>query len=407
MSQINNLNKYWKDIVSCMGCGDCGFAIRPAVGRYLVCPVKEAKGEEGFEIWFARGRMGVLKSILEEKLELSKDLAEFTYQCTECGSCTDTCHETHNPNIVLNTSKWIDHVEVWHALRQDLIKAGFAPLDRHAKLIEYMNNPDMRNPYGEPKAKKFEWLNDVKGVSKTGDIAFYAGCTEPLRQKETLLNLAKIFNSAGKEFAVIEDEWCCGSISIRIGDIEAVKPNIEHNLEQIKKTGAEKVFVACAGCYRTLKKDWPEILDQDLPFEVVNVTDVLLDLINDGSLKIPGQDIEAIKVAYHDPCHLGRHMDFYEPPREVIAKIPNTEMIELKRNRNNSWCCGAGGGVKSQFPELALDIAKDRIDEAVESGIDILLTECPFCVGNLADSVKKENTNMKVLDIIDYIATKI
>ncbi|GAG97913.1 unnamed protein product, partial [marine sediment metagenome] len=208
-------------------------------------------------------------------------------------------------------------------------------------------------PYGEPKEKKFEWLNDVKGVTKTGDLAFYAGCTEPLRQKETLLNLAKIFNAAGKEFAVIEDEWCCGSISIRIGDIEAVKPNIEYNLEQIKKTGAKKVFVACAGCYRTLKKDWPEILGQDLPFEVINVTEVLLDLINDGSLKIPGQDIEAIKVAYHDPCHLGRHMDFYEPPRGVIVKIPNTEMIELRRNRNNAWCCGAGGGVKSQFPELA------------------------------------------------------
>ena len=351
--------------------------------------------------------MNVLKSILEGNLDLSKELAEFAYQCSECGSCTDTCHETHNPYIVLNTSKWIDHVEVWHALRQDLIKAGFAPLDRHAKLIEYMNNPDMRNPYGEPKAKKFEWLNDVKGVSKMGDITFYAGCTEPLRQKETLLNLAKIFNSAGKEFAVIEDEWCCGSIAIRIGDIESVKPNIEHNLEQIKKTGAKKVFVACAGCYRTLKKDWPEIFGQDLPFEVVNVTEVLLDLINDGSLKIPEKDIEAIKVAYHDPCHLGRHMDFYEPPREVIVKIPNTEMIELRRNRNNAWCCGAGGGVKSQFPELALDIAKDRIDEAVESGIDILLTECPFCVGNLADSVKKEKTNMKVLDIIDYIATKI
>ncbi len=389
------------------GCGDCGYAIRPAVGRYLVCPVKEAKGEEGFEIWFSRGRMNVLKSILEGSLDLSKELAEFVYQCSECGSCTDTCHESHNPYIILNTSKWIDHVEVWHALRQDLIKAGFAPLDRHAKLIEYMNNPDMRNPYGEPKEKKFEWLNDVKGVSKTGNLAFYTGCTEPLRQKETLLNLAKIFNSAGKEFAVIEDEWCCGSIALRIGDVEAVKPNIEHNIEQIKKTGAKKVFVACAGCYRTLKKDWPEILGQDLPFEVVNVTEVLLDLINDGSLQIPEKDIETIKVAYHDPCHLGRHMDFYEPPREVIAKIPNTEMIELRRNRNNAWCCGAGGGVKSQFPELALEIAKERIDEAVESGIDILLTECPFCVENLADSVKKENPNMKVLDIIDYIATKI
>lgn len=407
MSDLKNLKKQWKAIMSCMSCGDCGFSIRPAVGRFLTCPVKEAKGEEGWEIWFSRGRMSVLKSILEGQLKLNKDLAEYAYQCSECGSCTAVCHQTHNPMIVLNTSKWIDHVDVWEALRRDLVEAGFAPLDRHAKLIENMNNPEMRNPYGEPKEKKYEWIKEAKGISKTGEIAFFAGCTEPLRQNETLINLGRIFEAAGKEFAVIDDEWCCGSISLRVGDIESVKENIEHNLEQIKKTGASKVFVACAGCYRTIKKDWPEITGEELPFEVINVTEILSDLIDKGSLKIPERDDEPENIVYHDPCHLGRHMGLYDPPRELIKKIPNTELVELKRTREAAWCCGAGGGVKSEFSDLALEIASNRINEVIESGINVLLTVCPFCVGNLSECVKNKNANIKVIDIIDYIASKL
>ncbi len=110
MSELKHLKKEWKAIMSCMGCGDCGYAIIPAVDRYLTCPVKEAKGDEGFEIYFARGRMNVLKSILEEQIPLSRELAEFIYECTECGNCTEVCHMSQYEYIFLNTSKWIDHV---------------------------------------------------------------------------------------------------------------------------------------------------------------------------------------------------------------------------------------------------------------------------------------------------------
>ena len=88
VSKLENLKKEWKAVFSCMNCGDCGYAIRPVVGRYLTCPVKEAKGEEWFEIDFSRGRMNVLKSLLEGKIPLSKILANWVYQCSECGNCT-------------------------------------------------------------------------------------------------------------------------------------------------------------------------------------------------------------------------------------------------------------------------------------------------------------------------------
>jgi Fe-S oxidoreductase len=121
--------------------------------------------------------------------------------------------------------------------------------------------------------------------------------------------------------------------------------------------------------------------------------------------------VEKFKVTYHDPCHLGRHMNLYEIPREVISKLPGVELIEMKRNRENAWCCGAGGGVKSQFSDLALDIAKDRINEAIDAGADILTTSCPFCIGNFIDAYNdlesKLQDKIKVIDIIDFIASMI
>lgn len=411
MSNLKHLKEEWKAVFSCMGCGDCGYAIRPAVGRYLTCPVKEAKGEEGFEIYFSRGRMNILKSLLEGKIHLSKELAKWVYQCSECGNCTEVCHMTQNENIILPTCKWIDHVKVWDALRKDLIEAGFAPLDRHRNIVDYMNNDTMKNPYGEEKTKKFEWTKEFPEIKDKGEFIFFGGCTMPLRQVDTLKNMMKILTVTGKEIAMSKDESCCGSIALRIGNEKSVLETLKHNVEEFKKMGAKTLFTACAGCYRTWKKDYPELLGEALPFEVKHITEVLTDMLNNNEIPFKTEEGEKLKVTYHDPCHLGRHMDLYEIPREIISKIPGIELIEMKRNRKNAWCCGAGGGVKSQFPDLALEISKERIREAVESGADILTTSCPFCIGNLKDAYKEMARNVqekiKLVDIIDLLASKI
>jgi len=393
------------------GCGDCGYAIRPAVDRYLTCPVKEAKDEEGFEIYFARGRMNVLKSILEGQLSLSRELAELVYECSECGNCTEVCHMSQNEYVILPTCNWIDHVKVWEALRKDLVEAGFAPLERHSDLVEYMNDDKMRNPYGEDKDEKFDWIKEFPEIKERGELMFFGGCTMPLRQVETLKNMMKILKAAGKEIAMTKDEWCCGSIAIRIGDEKSLTETIKHNIEEFKERGAKTLFTACAGCYRTWKKDYPELLGEKLPFEVKHITEIIIELLNNNQIPFKKEEGEMIKVTYHDPCHLGRHMNLYDIPREVITKIPGIELIEMKRNRNNAWCCGAGGGVKSQFPELAVKISKERIREAVDSSAQILTTSCPFCINNLNNAYEEMDTmvkeKIKVVDIIDFIASKI
>jgi len=411
MSELKNLKEHWKDVFSCMGCGDCGYSIRPAVGRYLTCPVKEAKGEEGFEISFSRGRMNVLKSVLEGKIPLSKELAEWVYECSECGNCTEVCHMSQNENIMLPTCNWIDHVKLWEALRKDLVDAGFAPLEKHSNLINYIDNINMKNPYGENKIEKYEWITEISDLKDKGEYVFFGGCTMPLRQKDTLKNMMKILRVAGMSVAISKDEWCCGSIALRIGDPRSLSEIVKHNIEEFKNMGAKTIFTACAGCYRTWKKDYPELLGEELPFEVKHITEILVDLLKDNKIPFRSEEGEHNKITYHDPCHLGRHMDLYDIPRELISKIPRIELVEMKRNRQNAWCCGAGGGVKSQFPDLALNISKERIIEAVETGASTLTTSCAFCIGNLSDAYKEMEIEIQekiqIVDIIDIIASKL
>ncbi|MFX0033010.1 MAG: (Fe-S)-binding protein [Promethearchaeota archaeon] len=394
-----------------MGCGDCGYAIRTAVGRYLTCPVKEAKEDEGFELYFSRGRMNVLKSILQGQIPLSKELAEWVYQCSECKNCTEVCHMTQNENIILPTCNWIDHVKVWEALRKDLVEAGFAPLVRHDSLLEYMNEDKMRNPYGEEKKKKLDWINQFPELKGAGELMFFGGCTMPLRQVTTLKNMMKILTTAGKNIAISRDEWCCGSIALRIGDEKSLSELIKHNVNVFKSKGTKTLFTACAGCYRTWKKDYPEIIGDKLPFEVKHITEILIDLLRNKQIAFKSEFGDKVKVTYHDPCHLGRHMNLYDVPREVIKMIPGIELIEMKRNRKNAWCCGAGGGVKSQFSDLAIKISMERVQEAIDSGAQVLLTSCPFCIGNLNDSLREMNqaaeNKIKIMDIIDFVASKI
>ncbi|MFW9951949.1 MAG: (Fe-S)-binding protein, partial [Candidatus Thorarchaeota archaeon] len=342
---------------------------------------------------------------------LSKELAKWVYECSECGNCSEVCHMSQNEHVILPTCQWIDHVKVWDALRKDLVEAGFAPIGRHNQLVEYLTNDIMKNPYNENNTKKFEWLKEFPEVKEQGDFVFFGGCTIPLRQNTTLKSMMRILNAAGKTIALSKDEWCCGSIVLRIGDEKPIYDFISHNVETFKNLGAKTIFTACAGCYRTWKKDYPELLGEELPFEVKHITEILVELLRNNQIPFKSFEGEPIKVTYHDPCHLGRHMGMYDIPRQLISKIPGIELVEMKRIKQNAWCCGAGGGVKSEFPELALNIAKERIKEAIETEASILTTSCPFCIGNLTDAYNSLDINdkqkIKIIDILDLIAQRI
>jgi Fe-S oxidoreductase len=231
-------------------------------------------------------------------------------------------------------------------------------------------------------------------------IVYFPGCMATFRTKNIAKSTIELLGKAGVEFKLLgKDEWCCGSVLLRTGEQEGAKKTAEHNIQAFKDADANEVVTSCAGCFRTLKKDYQDLFgEQD--FEVYHIVQFIKRLIDDGKLKFSKKDL---KVTYHDPCHLGRHSKVYEEPRDILKSMPGVELVEMQRNRANARCCGAGGGVASAFKELAEDMADSRIEEAVETGAEVLVSPCPFCVYALKSAAERVNADIKVMDLVELL----
>lgn len=213
-------------------------------------------------------------------------------------------------------------------------------------------------------------------------MLYFRGCTA--REKQTSIAEAteKLLNLAGVDYHILKDEACCGSVLLRTGFLKEAQEQIAKNSEAFKD---ETVLTSCAGCYKTLKEDYENI-------DVIHISQLLNQLIGEGKLNFSKNDF---RVTYHDSCHLGRHMEIFDDPRSVIESV--ADLVEMENNRENSLCCGAGGGVKSAYPEIADEMAKSRIGQAKDTECEILITACPFCKLNL------ENDEMEVLDLTEFL----
>ena len=213
-------------------------------------------------------------------------------------------------------------------------------------------------------------------------MLYFRGCTA--REKETSIQKAteKLLDIAGVDYHILEDEKCCGSVLLRTGFFNEAQRQIEKNTEVLK---GEKIITSCAGCYKTLKDDYEGL-------DVIHISQLLDELIRDGKLNLEKGELD---VTYHDSCHLARHMEVFDEPRNVIGALAN--LVEMENNRENSLCCGAGGGVKSAYPEIATQMARTRIDQAMDTGCKTLVTACPFCKLNLS------NDELEVLDLTEFL----
>lgn len=242
-------------------------------------------------------------------------------------------------------------------------------------------------------------------------IVYFAGCMATYREQNIAKTTIALLKKLNVNFTMLgSEEWCCGSVMLRSGNSEVAQKMIEHNVKAIKDLGADTVVTSCAGCYRTLKQDYPKYID-DLGFEVLHTPEFLLKYIEGGKIEFTAMP-EPLKVTYHDPCHLGRHMNIYDHPRQVLQAIPNLELVEMIRSRENARCCGSGGGVASAYKSLANDMADTRLKDALETGANILTSACPFCTYALKSAAERAKVTgkLRVIDfselIIDHIKYK-
>lgn len=213
-------------------------------------------------------------------------------------------------------------------------------------------------------------------------LIYFRGCTA--RQKQTGIQKAteKLLKSANINYRILDDEACCGSVLLRTGFLKEAQDQIDKNTEVFKD---ETILTSCAGCYKTLKEDYSGL-------DVIHISQLLNQLIQENKLVFTKKDLN---VTYHDSCHLGRHMEVFDEPREVIKSV--ADLVEMENIRENSLCCGAGGGVKSAYPEIAEEMAKSRIKEAKNTKCETLITSCPFCKLNLS------NDELEVLDLTEFL----
>ncbi len=222
-------------------------------------------------------------------------------------------------------------------------------------------------------------------------MLYYKGCTAAEKIPEIADATEYLLQKAGIKYHTIENEKCCGSVLLRTGFKNEAIEQMKENVNQLKEFQDETIVTSCAGCYKTLKKDYKEILNEE--FNVIHISQLLNKLIKEGKIN---PEKENITVTYHDPCHLCRHAGESEAPREVIKTVANLK--EMPHIKDNALCCGSGGGVKSAYGDLSNDIAKTRMDEAKETNADLLVTACPFCKLNLSS-----NSDMEVLDLSEFI----
>ncbi len=375
--------EHYKDIVyQCGKCGTCRTVYKDAYWS-RICP----SGEFGqFEAYFLGGKNLLSWAVTSDKLKWSEDLAKIFYHCSVCLACTQQCQI---PEIHHYAGEWL------MAMREEAVRLGFGPMPEQARYTEHINKE--HNPYMEKHEDRTNWLPSHIKQSPDAKIAYFVGCTTSYREQNVAIATAEILNSLQIEFKILKDERCCGSPVYMTGQAEKAKKIAEENVKMFKDEGIEKIITSCAGCYRTLKETYPKKFGLDHGIEVIHMPKFLLDMVNSGELKF-NKEIN-MKITYHDPCHIGRHMGIYEPPRKVLNKIPGIELVEMDRNRHNAWCCGSGGGVRSAFKDLSTFAADERIEEAKGTSAEAIVSCCPFCLNQFKTHIK--DNEIKAFDIAE------
>jgi Fe-S oxidoreductase len=319
--------------------------------------------------------------------------SEDLWLCTTCGQCVQRC------------PRGVEIIEVMRAMRRILVPDGVVPASI-PNLRGFMTSiASVGNPWGQEPEDRANWAQDlgVKAFDEGTEVLYFPGCYPSYdpRLKKVAQATASILKQAGVDFGILgSQENCCGE-SVRTAGNEALfKRLARENIKTFVENGVKKILVSSPHCYHTFKNEYPEFM---VNFEVVHISQYLFQLIDEGRLE-PTKEYGK-KVTYHDPCYLGRHNGIYDEPREVLKKIPGLELSEMAESRENSLCCGMGGGriwMETPKSERFSDL---RLQQAIEVGAEVLATACPYCITQFEDSrlTMEDSEAIQIMDITEIL----
>ena len=253
-------------------------------------------------------------------------------------------------------------------------------------------------------------MADYLAAGEQPDILFWVGCAGSFddRAKRISKAFSDILAKCGIKFAILgQEESCTGDPARRAGNEFLFQMMAYQNIKVLNGYEVKKIVTACPHCFNTLKNEYPELGGN---YEVIHHTQLLQELIDQGKIKLSdATEFKGKRVTYHDSCYLGRANDVYEAPRSLLASL-DVDLAEMGRSKKTGMCCGAGGGQMFKEEENGKErINTNRTKEALETGAEIIVANCPFCTTMLEDGVKsyEKQNEVKVLDIVELLNSSI
>jgi Fe-S oxidoreductase/nitrate reductase gamma subunit len=388
---VTRVEQYpWKQLLdgySCTECGRCSDECpatntgKPLSPRTIVMQLREQAEKKAPYIF--KGKPEEFKERWIEDVVTEPVI----WDCTTCYACMRAC------------PLFIEHIPLLMELRRSLV-LNEGKIDSEGALV-LKNIERSGDPWGLGQKARADWYKglDVKHIADKPDAEylFWVGCAGALdeRNKKVSQATVRLMNKAGVSFAILgEDETCNGDPARRLGGEDIYQGQATAVAELLKEAGVKKIFTNCPHCFNTLKNEYSDLEGN---YEVYHTHQLLAKFIQEGKLKLSGNDLGAI--TFHDSCYLGRHNHIYHPARQIIDAFPGARRIEMERSGDWSFCCGAGGGRAFLEEHRGTRININRTEEAVKSGAMTIGLSCPFCMTMLTDGIK-------ALDKVDDVQVK-
>ena len=383
-----SLEDYKEVIHLCRLCGNC----RQSGTNYLpICPAGE---RFGLDEYYSRGKAIIAQNLLDGKLTWSHPLADVIYRCAMCSACVEQCPVSYKDYIL----------KVFHALREECVERSLMP-PSVKKFFESIHL--YGNPWRELREQRGAWAEGtgIRHYQPGDEFLYYVGCigSYDIRGNKIALSLGQILLHSGLSFGILgSEENCDGNEVNMLGEQGLFQLLAAENVQKFNKLGVRKVVTLSPHAYNAMKNEYPLY---GASFEVKHYTQVLRDIIRNGKIDV-SKGLNA-RVTYHDSCFLGRHNGEYDAPREILQSIPGIDLVEMERNRENSFCCGGGAGnFYTDFLHGGENSpGRIRVREACETGASILAVSCPTCMTMLEEAVKNEGLEEKIVvkDIAEIV----
>ncbi|MCX6190529.1 MAG: (Fe-S)-binding protein [Bacteroidetes bacterium] len=249
-------------------------------------------------------------------------------------------------------------------------------------------------------------MAEMQASGEVPEVLFWVGCAGSFddRAKKVTRSFAKILNHTGIKFAVLgAEESCTGDPAKRAGNEFLFQMQAMNNVQILNMYEVKNIVTTCPHCFNTLKNEYPQFGGN---YEVMHHAEYLQKLIDEGKLTVEGGIFKGKKITYHDSCYLGRANSIYEAPRQVLAEL-DSDLVEMKRCKNNGLCCGAGGSQMFKDAEKGTqEVNIERTQEALETKAEIIAVNCPFCMTMMQDGVKHFNKEeqIQIKDLSELIS---